>query len=347
MTAWHRRWQELCVRRAGWLTEALVEAAGELHIADAVSAGGLILEFQHSRITADEVLARNTAHHPLSWVLDATDASRYGAIGNVGDRFAWMSPPNWLPELVTVSKWVLIDLGDRVVRIREPRWHGAACSFSTTTVTCQAVGDSGDEYRDRLLAVVDLLQNEWDRAEFLDWVLSDLDEHTTYLADRGTTPGHALVWLNGAGTLTDLIDVHRTANTVGWMLPSNVFDTDHGSWLEKLANCEGDYYTVERWFDHAYARKRIDDAGVPAGPAAEWCNSNRDPDMLIEVHRRLTAIGSGLDVVWNQHKAHLDTAWKDLKEADSEARKRHLDQADRARSIDDWAKFWCSRLPYR
>jgi hypothetical protein len=109
--------------------------------------------------------------------------------------------------------------------------------------------------------------------------------------------------------VVDLVDVHRRADAVGWVLPANVFDTHHGSWLEALARREGVYQSVERWFDKSYARHLVDGAGIPAGPAADWCNMGRDPESLIEVQRQLVALGTGLDVVWKQHKARVDDAW--------------------------------------
>jgi len=131
------------------------------------------------------------------------------------------------------------------------------------------------------------------------------------------------VWLNGIRSLDGLVEAHERAAAVGWQLPADVFATHHGSWLKAHADGAATSVTIERWFEHSFARKLVDDAGIPAGPAAEWSNMNRDPALLVDVQLRLRSIGSDIAVVWRQHKSRppADTAWTELKEADNRFRK--------------------------
>ncbi len=69
-TAWHRGWKELFP--AEWREMVHWAPSGEKHIADVRNAGGLVVEFQHSAISPQERLARETFYDNLVWVVDGT-----------------------------------------------------------------------------------------------------------------------------------------------------------------------------------------------------------------------------------------------------------------------------------
>ena len=292
------------------------------------------------------MLQRNTAHHPLVWVIDGTAAAVSSVFSHAGNSVWWSGAPGWLITLVTASRSVVADFGDLTVRLRNPTAPGAGCTFAAVTVTAHRWGDTADEYRARFLDVLGMCAERWDHSEFLEWSLNEDGVTTWYLIGKGTTPNHAVIWVRGSGSVADLVEVHRRADAVGWVLPANVFETHHGSWLSALARREGVFQSVDRWFDKSYARHLVDAAGNPAGPAAEWCNMGRDPEPLIWVQRQLVAVGAGLDVVWAQHKANTDGAWQELKAADTTASRQNLDRVGRLRLIDTWVTTGSVQPPY-
>lgn len=119
-TAWHREWKERFP--AGWREVIQWSAAGEKHIADVRNASGLVIEFQHSAISAQERTAREAFYEDLIWVVDGTrlkyDISRFDR-GSHGLRAAgrpdyfmthWPSdcfPKSW----IGCSKPVFFDFG--------------------------------------------------------------------------------------------------------------------------------------------------------------------------------------------------------------------------------------------
>jgi len=251
--------------------------------------------------------------------------------------------------LIRESGWVVADLGDRVSRISAPAVFGATVTLAATQLSSRRDDDIEDEYRERLLAVLDLVDDAWNQEESLEWVLGDAEATTTYLVSKGTTPGHALVWLRGVGSLEGLLEAPRLADAVGGVLPADVFDTDHGSWLKSLARGDPTASAVDRWFERSYARKQLDDVGIPAGPAAEWANMGRDPQLLIEVQHHLLKAGTSIAVVWKQHKARPpgDTAWRELKDVERTASRAGIDGSPRSQIIQDWLGRWTQRHPYR
>lgn len=268
-----------------------------------------------------------------------------GAISYSPRSLWWSGVPGWVLTLVASAGHVVADFGDRTVRLTAPIVGGAGCTFSAVTLTARGEDEAGDENRTRFLDVLGLCDGTWDRSEFLEWSLTDVDT-TTYLAGKGTTPSHAVVWVRGSGSVSDLVDVHRRADAVGWVLPADVFETHHGSWLAALARREGVFQSVDRWFEKSYARHVVDCAGIPRGPAAEWCNMGRDPESLIWVQQQLVAAGTGLDVVWRQHKAKADDAWHELKQADSTVSKQEMDAPVRRRLMAAWVARWTALAPY-
>lgn len=68
-TEWHRKWKNEFPFE--WQEIGRRDERGELHIADVLTDTGLVLEFQHSPISRDEVEARNAFHQNICWVVNA------------------------------------------------------------------------------------------------------------------------------------------------------------------------------------------------------------------------------------------------------------------------------------
>ena len=82
-TKWHAAWKS---RFAS--TEVLIERGGERHRADAVSASGVVTEFQHSALSPEDIDDREMFYDRMVWVLDGTEAFRKQRIG-----FCTVHPP--------------------------------------------------------------------------------------------------------------------------------------------------------------------------------------------------------------------------------------------------------------
>lgn len=70
-TEWHRVWKNHFPE--AWQEISNIDSAtGEKHIADVKTPYGLVIEFQHSAISATEVQSRETFHKQIVWVVDGT-----------------------------------------------------------------------------------------------------------------------------------------------------------------------------------------------------------------------------------------------------------------------------------
>lgn len=91
-TEWHRHWKNLFP--ISWQETVMrSEATGERHIADIRTPAGLVMEFQHSAISAAERVSRERFYLNMLWVVDCTRLKSDGPRidGNL---------PNWrrMPE---------------------------------------------------------------------------------------------------------------------------------------------------------------------------------------------------------------------------------------------------------
>ena len=73
-TQWHRDWKN-CFP-TDWQEVAARDEYGELHIADIKTPNGLVVEFQHSYLKPDEIMARTMFHRSIVWVVDGTRVKR-------------------------------------------------------------------------------------------------------------------------------------------------------------------------------------------------------------------------------------------------------------------------------
>lgn len=74
-TQWHRMWK---LRFPGAWHECIMhdDATGEKHIADVRTPDGVVMEFQHSHLRADERGAREHFYRNMVWVVDGTRLQR-------------------------------------------------------------------------------------------------------------------------------------------------------------------------------------------------------------------------------------------------------------------------------
>lgn len=70
MTEWHRNWQARFPRDQ---QEVIVRTETIMHIADIKTLAGLVIEFQHSSINEETVLAREVFYEKMIWVFDCTE----------------------------------------------------------------------------------------------------------------------------------------------------------------------------------------------------------------------------------------------------------------------------------
>lgn len=73
-TPWHRGWKDQFP--AGWQEVIQRDEAGEKHIADVKTEYGLVIEFQHSHLPAQEMAAREVYHRNMVWVVDGMRLKR-------------------------------------------------------------------------------------------------------------------------------------------------------------------------------------------------------------------------------------------------------------------------------
>ena len=67
-TQWHRDWKNQFSK--DWQEIVHTSETGEGHIADIKTPKGLVVEFQHSPIKPEEILARNTFYKNIIWIVD-------------------------------------------------------------------------------------------------------------------------------------------------------------------------------------------------------------------------------------------------------------------------------------
>lgn len=119
-TEWHRNWKNMFPSH--WQEIPRLDQFGERHIADVLTEHGLVIEFQHSYLTLEERLARETFYGSMLWIVDgsrlARDLPRFRAgIGSLRrlDKGLYFTP---FPEELLPHTWlscrapVLFDFGN-------------------------------------------------------------------------------------------------------------------------------------------------------------------------------------------------------------------------------------------
>lgn len=69
-TAWHRAWKG-CFPEAWREVVHFDEQTGEKHVADVKTARGMVIEFQHSSMSPEELASREAFYGHMAWIVDA------------------------------------------------------------------------------------------------------------------------------------------------------------------------------------------------------------------------------------------------------------------------------------
>lgn len=68
MTPWHLSWQNLCTKDS---VEVVITKNDKKHIADIYDKkDGLVIEIQHSYISAEDIEERETFYEDMIWIID-------------------------------------------------------------------------------------------------------------------------------------------------------------------------------------------------------------------------------------------------------------------------------------
>ncbi len=76
-TEWHRAWKNEFP--ADWQEVVHLARSGEKHVADVKTQGGMVIEFQHSFLKAEERMARELFYREMVWVVDGRRRKRDAA----------------------------------------------------------------------------------------------------------------------------------------------------------------------------------------------------------------------------------------------------------------------------
>ena len=113
-TQWHREWKNEFPK--DWQEVIQYSETGEKHVADVKTPKGLVVEFQHSPIKPEEILARNNFYKNIVWVVDGkrrkTDEKRFEEVLNPAS-WAWKYWDNsrLLRDWSSIQKPVFFDFG--------------------------------------------------------------------------------------------------------------------------------------------------------------------------------------------------------------------------------------------
>lgn len=80
-TEWHRNWKSLFPRELQEIV-AFDPITGEKHIADVKTARGMVIEFQNSQMSIDELRTRETFYGHMVWIVNARDFAASFRLGS-------------------------------------------------------------------------------------------------------------------------------------------------------------------------------------------------------------------------------------------------------------------------
>lgn len=108
-TQWHLMWKNYFPIDN---VEVLIEKEGKKHRADILTNDGIVIELQHSPISPDEILERESFYQNMAWVFDVIEPYNEERLlfRNKGDykSFRWKNPRK---HLSFVSKPAYLDVG--------------------------------------------------------------------------------------------------------------------------------------------------------------------------------------------------------------------------------------------
>ncbi|MBX4888503.1 MULTISPECIES: competence protein CoiA [Rhizobium] len=113
-TEWHRNWKNRFPTH--WQEIRRRDTSGELHIADVETEAGIVIEFQHSNISATERASREHFYGQMVWVVDGTRLKK-----DLPTFFQAIS--NRLPFKSVPASWVLTVNDAPILE----RWRGSRC----------------------------------------------------------------------------------------------------------------------------------------------------------------------------------------------------------------------------
>lgn len=122
-TEWHRDWKNRFPKE--WHETVLFDVtSGEKHIADVKTSKGLVLEFQHSVITPEELRSREQFYGDLVWIVDGCRGELDSAHFNLGlggpisenpvaYSLHWYGRGKLFENWIQATKPVFIDFGQK------------------------------------------------------------------------------------------------------------------------------------------------------------------------------------------------------------------------------------------
>jgi flagellar biosynthesis GTPase FlhF len=122
MGEWHLNWQE---QFPSDQREIVMNRDGILHRADVVSTGGVVIEFQHSPISWEEIEEREQFYQNMIWVFDVTKAYNRGDLevfnAKSGCYIQWIRPKSFLFGGCCP---MILDTGDFLVLLKRKAFPG-------------------------------------------------------------------------------------------------------------------------------------------------------------------------------------------------------------------------------
>ena len=113
-TQWHRDWKNHFPLE--WQEIVQKSETGEKHVADVKTSNDLVVEFQHSPIKPEEILARNTFYENIVWVVDGkrrkTDKKKFEEVLNPKSwAYGYWDNSILLSDWSNIQKPVFFDFG--------------------------------------------------------------------------------------------------------------------------------------------------------------------------------------------------------------------------------------------
>jgi competence protein CoiA len=110
MTQWHIDWQE---NFSFDLQEVVMSRGDTIHRADVRLSGGVVLEFQHSPISTEEIKARELFYQKMIWVFDVIEPYTAGRFRinrkKDFDTFSWKQSKK---SISVCTRAIVFDLGN-------------------------------------------------------------------------------------------------------------------------------------------------------------------------------------------------------------------------------------------
>ena len=107
---WHTNWQNKFPKER---QEIRIIKNNKLHIADAITKNGIVVEFQHSQISPSEIKKREDFYVDMVWVFDCTEIRNHFSVLTKFPQFENVSWQNKFGKIID-EKWM---------QVSETSWH--------------------------------------------------------------------------------------------------------------------------------------------------------------------------------------------------------------------------------